>query len=345
MLRYFPRKFFVSALSYGVVFCGLGACSVHPLPKDVTGYETATIVRKIRCEARDAIRKAAFEILRKRRREEEIPEITDQNSLHKVSLTPWEAKRITDLERIGIVYDFTLEGLESNSLTFSADVIKPIKTGGMETFSPSFSDTLKRDNVRTFTVSDSFTTLLNLGAKNDKHHCAFQSSDPNLAYPIVGRIGLDEMIKTFVRLTVSGDLVAPEDPEKPGAGGLTLTPAGPPTMVDNLTFTTTVSAGLTPQIKLSPVGTDVQLMDASLAGTVMRMDTHTVTIGLALGKSPATLSVAALTELLPSRTTALFLTSQAKQSGSGEVLATQAIAQYYIRRDLRRGRGSIAVGP
>jgi hypothetical protein len=48
MLRYSPRNFLASALLYGLVFCGLGACSIHPLPKDVTGYDTAKIVRKIR---------------------------------------------------------------------------------------------------------------------------------------------------------------------------------------------------------------------------------------------------------------------------------------------------------
>lgn len=48
MLRYFPNKFFASALSFGLVSCGLGAYSSRPLPKDVAGYNTATIVRKIR---------------------------------------------------------------------------------------------------------------------------------------------------------------------------------------------------------------------------------------------------------------------------------------------------------
>src|SRR4051812_38951327 len=33
------------------------ACAIHPLPQDVTGNNTARIVRKIRCEARDSIQR------------------------------------------------------------------------------------------------------------------------------------------------------------------------------------------------------------------------------------------------------------------------------------------------
>src|SRR5260370_42701367 len=48
---------------YVRVFAALAAsalmsgCAIHPLPEDVTGVSTYHIVRQIRCEARDAIRK------------------------------------------------------------------------------------------------------------------------------------------------------------------------------------------------------------------------------------------------------------------------------------------------
>src|SRR5215467_3644137 len=35
----------------------LSSCAIHPLPEDVTGVDTAGIVKQIRCEARDAARK------------------------------------------------------------------------------------------------------------------------------------------------------------------------------------------------------------------------------------------------------------------------------------------------
>lgn len=325
MLRHF-HKYFALGISCGVVFCGLGACSIHPLPNDVTGIKTATIVRKIRCEAKGALEKAGGEIRRSDGRHEE-----DGTSPYtaKQPLGSWRQAKLDDLQRIGIVYNFTLEGVESGGLTFNADVIKPLKNG-TETFSPSLGNTLKRDNTRTFTVSDSYSSLASLKTE----HCNFNSSDPNYEYPIVGRIGLDEMIQTFIRLAVSGDVVGPEDPTK--TIPLTLTPAGPPTMVDTLIFTTTISAGLTPKVTFSPAGTGVQLMDATLVGSVMRMDTHQVIIGMALGKPSAGLSASASAGLSP-KTTALFFTHRAKDSANtGEALAAQAVTQEFIRRGLRR---------
>jgi hypothetical protein len=342
MLRYFSRKFFAQVFSYGLFSCFLGGCSIHPIPKDVTGYGTATIVRKIRCEARDAIREVVLHILHKGGRHQEIQEITDDTPLHQPSFTPWEQARIQDLESIGIVYDFSLTGDETDGLTFNASILEPLRNG-MATYAPALGNNTERMNVRTFTVSDNFVTLLKLGrGKDDKNHCYFGPSGPpgpNLEYPIAGRIGLDEMVHTFVRLAMSGDLIAPEDPQS----AFSLNPAGAPTMVDTLTFTTTVNAGLQPSISLMPA-TGVQLTNASLNGTVQRKDTHMVVIGMAIGQSMTKLSVAQLKSLLNLKTTRLFFTPNPKDPGGiGEFLAAQAVTQYYIRRDLHRA--SIAIVP
>lgn len=337
MLRYF-YKFFAAVLSC-FAFFGLGACAIHPLPKDVTGYSTPTLVRKIRCEAREAVVNAAIEIVHRHHQE-----VTDERSLddalqRKSSFTTWEQESLAALTRIGIVYDFSLQGVETGSLSLSADIVKPL-SNGTETYSPSLGDALRRDNTRAFTVSDSFKTLWDL---HPEKHCKFPTFDPNSGpnyqYPIAGRIGLDEMIQTFVRLSVSGDLVAEQDPTKLDA----LSPAGPPTMVDTLIFTTTLNAGLNAEVMLSPAGTALQLKDASLMGSVGRVDTHMVTIGLALGQGPAKLSPNASAGLLNPDTKALFLTQNVKQPLSGEYLAGQAIAQQYVRRDLYRRGASIAV--
>jgi hypothetical protein len=347
MLRYFLRKFLAPVFSCGLVSCFLGGCSIHPIPKDVTGYGTPTIVRKIRCEARDAIRTAVLEILHKHGQHQDIQEITDETPLHQVSLSPWEQSKLLDLENIGIVYDFSLQGDETDNLQFNASILEPLKNG-MATFAPSLGNKTERENVRAFTVSDNFLTLLKLGQpkkgdKNDANHCSFGKSapsGPNYEYPIAGRIGLDEMVQTFVRLAVSGDLVAEED----SATTVTINPSGAPTMVDTLTFITTVNAGLTPSISLTPkIG--VQLTSASLAGTVQRVDTHKVVIGMAVGKSMTKLSPAVLASMLTPKTTSLFFTSNPKNPGSsGEALAAQAVTQYYIRRDLHRLSLAISTG-
>ena len=84
-------------------------------------------------------------------------------------------------------------------------------------------------------------------------------------------------------------------------------------------------------------------MDTSLNGTVSRIDTHQVIIGMAVGQSAIHLTPAALAASLTPKTTSLFFTSNPKNGGiSGEALAAQAVTQYYIRRDLHRL--SIAIG-
>ena len=44
--------------------CGLAACAIHPVPEDVTGVSTYQIVRQIRCEARDVVKKTVIGYLK-----------------------------------------------------------------------------------------------------------------------------------------------------------------------------------------------------------------------------------------------------------------------------------------
>jgi hypothetical protein len=319
MLRHPLNRFFALLLSCAC----FGACAIHPLPSDVTGYKTAKIVHKIRCEARAAAIKAEIYFWT---RKQEHPEIVDEDSLNAFLKTldlrtvrPHELKRLDTLLRTGIVYNFSLEGTETDSLTFNADIIRPL-THGLGTLSPSASNVVKRDNIRTFTVSDNFRTLISL---KQKHCDELEQPNPNYEYPIVGRIGVDEMIETFVKLVNGEDLAGQEDLSK---SALALNPTGVPAMVDSLTFTTTISGGLTPKISLSPVGTRWQLMDASIAGSVTRVDTHNVIIGLGVAKPTD-----ALPALLNSKTVALFITTSPRDSGTGEGVAAQLVAQEILR--------------
>jgi len=115
-------------------------------------------------------------------------------------------------------------------------------------------------------------------------------------------------------------------------------------MVDTLTFTTTVNAGLEPSITLTPA-TGVQLSNTFLNGTVKRVDTHEVVIAMAMGRSTVHLSPAALVAALSPKTTNLFFTSNPKNPRiSGEELAAQALTQHYIRHGFLH-RASIAIVP
>ena len=139
----------------------LAGCSIHPLPEDVTGLKTETIVRKIRCEARQAVIETAVDYIH-RHRHPEVNTAADLRVLYKnigKFAGPYQQRNLKYFATTGIVYAFSLEGTETDGLAFSANVIRPL-AHGMELLMPSAGDTLKRDNIRTFTISDNFLGLL-----------------------------------------------------------------------------------------------------------------------------------------------------------------------------------------
>src|SRR5262249_8602166 len=62
---------------------------------------------------------------------------------------------------------------------------------------------------------------------------------------------------------------------------------GPPTMVDTITFRTTVSASLGPQVIFAPAFPGLTLPGGSLEADVSRQDVHTLTMGLSVVEAPA----------------------------------------------------------
>src|SRR5262249_49382876 len=133
-----------------------------------------------------------------------------------------------------------------------------------------------RSNQRTFTVTDTVSKLL---TKVPEQYCDGQIVYANYIYPIVGRIGIDKTIKSFIELNLFA-----------GLGGAKADPGAstPPTMTDNLVFTTTIKTTVNPMVVFTPVTTTFQLMNASLTADNNRVDRHQVTIGLAIAASGQT---------------------------------------------------------
>ncbi|WFU80701.1 hypothetical protein QA645_40840 [Bradyrhizobium sp. CIAT3101] len=266
----------------------LPACSIHPLPEDVTGVNTYHIVRQIRCETRAA---AIDIIVRELRREAEAgDDAMAQRILGKYDADPeWisnfspdlfvgpDYARYRDLYKVittaAVAYNFDLTMSETNNLGTSVNLLGP--------WSPKFTAALggdanrSRSNQRTFTVTDTFGELLKINTLvRGVRYCDKHLVEANFIYPVAGRIGVDEMVLTFFNLSLFGALEAQQ--AKPGAGG-------PPAMADKLTFTTTIDGSVNPaKVVFNPVGSGLQVADASLSGTLTRMDTHVVTVGLAL---------------------------------------------------------------
>lgn len=307
-MGHFSKKMAAIALS-----SGLAACAIHPLPEDVTGYNTVQIVRKIRCEARDATIHAAIHYLQR----EGYPVADDVNpfrTINPATLKPRVRTKIADLTNTGIAYAFSLHGNEADGLSPSAGFTK-VLLNGTETLNASAGNSLMRDNIRAFTITDNLGSLV-LDTKFD-HYCNFEPSGPNYEYPIVGRIGVDEMVRTFIALALTGNL----SPESPGG---TL-PTNAPAMVDTITFTTGLSVGATPALMLNPVGAAWQLTSASIGLTAARTDTHQVTIGLALAK-PSTARAPGPAPLVIS----------AQTQSPGEAAAVAAVAQQILRFQVPR---------
>jgi hypothetical protein len=292
------------------------ACAIHPLTQDVTGYRTIEIVQKIRCEARDAV--IAAQVMHFPKVDFSRHRILAMRAKRaaKQQITAKELKEINFVNS-GIVMAFALEGSETNGVSFAADIVKPL-AHGTETLSiPAVGQTLLRDNIRAFTISDTFGGLMNNLSDSD---CNFESG-PNYEYPIVGTIGVKEMVRSFIALALTGDLGVDQDSSKPP----TYNPTGLPSMADTITFTTTLTGGVTPKIVLTPVGQAVQLMDASLGLTAMRVDHDQVTIGLAL-PAPAT----------NPKQVAKFIPTFSSQniSGTGVGAAAEAVSQQILRFEL-----------
>ena len=329
------------------IACSLGACSIHPVPQDVTGVKTATIVHQNRCEARNAVIDGQIRYLQHLG----YP-VDDLPSLRAVkgskTFNPVVKQNLAYFESTGIVYSYSLNGTETNGLTLSADVIEPLTYPGTAELSPSVANSLSRGNIRTFTISDSFGALI-APAMDD--YCKISLPGPDIEYPIVGEIGIGEMVRTFIELVTKDDLGVQQDPSK----GLKLSYApsssAPIAMVDTISFTTTISAGITPKISFSPVGHTWQLMDAMLTSTNMRVDTHEVIIGLGLASVPPPGipaahyfggNVVGFGPNVAGFSAPALITAVAPSSTSGETTALTAVNQQILRFEVPK---SLIVAP
>jgi hypothetical protein len=271
-------------------------CSIHPLPKDVTGVDTYTIARRIRCEARDALRNIVTEWLAAVAAKSDDPllqELASQYKNNPATINSFDyhifkGPRYAEIRSTvklfydsGIAYTFDLTGTETNNLDAELDFMR-VLTNSKFTLGISGGLDRTRANERIFTITDTFSRLL---TKVPEEYCYGQVVYANYVYPIVGRIGIDKTIRSFIDLTLFAGLSGAK--ADPGA-------SAPPTMTDDLTFTTTINSTVNPLVVFTPVTSAFQLTTASLTTANNRVDRHEVTVGLAIATS-------GLTELGPLR--------------------------------------------
>jgi hypothetical protein len=277
-----------------------GACAVHPMLEDYTGVTSPQIVQQIRCETRAAAIQALTSWLADlghdhpsqagvplaRRLAERYKSNPNDVAGFSAALFKGaefqEVRNVIDIfYSIGVAYNFDLTMTEENDLSAGAANFQSGPANSLFKLGIGGSATRKRNNERTFTVTDTFKNLLtrlNTTVREDGHRdCDGYVVEASYVYPIVGHIGMDKMVYDYLDLTLFGNLA-----------GTKAQPTAPPTMTDDLTFTTTLDASATPKITFTPIGTVFQLTDASLTGEVKRTDMHEVTVGLALPTSATT---------------------------------------------------------
>ncbi len=307
--------------------CLVSGCSIHPLPDDVTGVPTDTIVRKTRCEARAAIKKSLVDWLLAYPNGSKQRQLGEAFSTGSRPLQTFDDSLFHDgekaivrmFENSAIAYDFTLDITETDNLDATIDLLKPFhKASSSAALSLGVDRT--RQSIRVFTVSDTFLGLL----KNIREdYCNIFDAGENQIYPIIGRIGIDEEVHIFIELSLFNHLGGPADK-----------PKGPPTMADTLVFTTKLSGSAAPKLIFSPVGSVAHVADASLTAAASRTDVHKVIVGLALppppGQKPA-----------PKEKKGLFVTVEGTPA---QQAAGDAIDQTYLRRGTE-ARGATLVIP
>jgi hypothetical protein len=307
----------------GIAFVSvcLTGCTIHPLPDDVTGISTYDIVRQIRCEARQAIFDEAVGWLAGPK--DPDPEAQKIGSEFQSGSRPIDTFNYTLFRggvrqvvqlfyNTGIAYNFQLDMTETDNIDPTLDFLKMFEKNQFTVNVTANADRM-RENIRTFTVTDTFSGLLR---NSPPHYCDGFIVQANYIYPVVGKIGMDRMINDFVNLTLFGGLAAPS------SNGSIPSPKGPPTMVDQLKFTTKFNLTTTPKVVFSPVR---NLMDASVGITATRQDIHTVTIGLAIDTGSVAQVAAFRATLLSTGPLGPLLS--AAPANNAEFLATQAVNQ------------------
>lgn len=256
----------------------LTSCSIPPLVQDFSGNTTRDIVKKIRCEARDALVDRLFELI------ESSTDPLDKALYARLSSDP-ESKRPDKLAQLkehemsceiytrinrfrestmSLLFEFTIT--EDNSLVGNSSFRMPFTRG---TLTVKLGDTgivKKRTTVRKFETVDVFDNMIRGKNADDEDSPVYQNCDlirtsyKNIIYPITGKIGMKETLYSFVNISRdSGNL----DEFK-----------------DDLTFTTKIGASTTPSVKLDDVSNirEFRLSTADLTPAGVRTDQHRVTI-------------------------------------------------------------------
>ena len=292
------------------------ACAIHPLPEDFSRSTTFDIVEKIRCEAREAI--AEIALTPKGGMSFASARYDPAHPLAVDTARGWLSPAL-QYAAIGYTFRFTITDGDnsSGSVLFSYPFLSPV---GNFNLGVSAGEDKKRKGDRSFDLVEDFAQLLADGS------LACSPESKNWKYPITGEIGLREVIETYVRL--SGLKIFTPPSSSGGGGGSGGGGSGGSSkardvyeFTDDLTFTTTYNASISPSLTIKAVPHDFRLINANAVFGGIRQDIHEVTI--ALKARPA-----------PPPGSARFFAREAGPAGSAETKSS-VLQTLQNRRDLK----------
>ncbi|MQX45940.1 hypothetical protein CN184_25080 [Sinorhizobium medicae] len=255
----------------------LSGCTVHPLPEGVAHLDTRQIVNQIRCEARESIITAIGLYLTTF--SDKVTYQAGKNLLDKdIQISELKFDTLHDDAQFNIkkyipaaiAYDFTFDMSEGGEFSADAGLLNTF-TRGVVNVNFGAGSQRQRQTIRNFSLSDTFGDLLGYEVAS---LCGRDNSTQraNYNYPISGKIGLDEVVRTFVDLNEYHHL---KNKEKDAV----------PVMSDTFHFQTTIGGSVAPKVTLSPVGSGTHLSEAGLRLAGSRTDIHTVIVALSLAPS------------------------------------------------------------
>ncbi|MGY4157883.1 hypothetical protein ACVINW_003725 [Bradyrhizobium sp. USDA 4461] len=275
-------------------FLVLSGCAIAPVTDDVAHISASNIARQVRCEARQAVINALLGYLASPDNNMNKNKLDDYSYAVGVelqraynenpeSIRTFDPSQVTGFARTvtrllystGIAYYYDLTGLETNNIDPAANLIRPTPITSLVTLGLTGNFDRQRQNEWSFTITDNFGNLVQ---KTSESYCTNHlARTEDYVYPIAGKVGLAKMIKEFTLMSLFENLDAVNK-------DVAAVKKGPPSMVQQLQFTTTIGGGASPKIVFAPKGASLQVTDVSFPIALSRKDTHQLTVGLYLDK-------------------------------------------------------------
>lgn len=275
---YFVVKSCVSLTSFIGLSCILGGCSIHPLPDDISRKNTVEIVDSIRCESYWAVHdEVQYRIDRSPRlKRAGIKPLDIVDNIHRIRvINPNLAKLFETYinTEIGYTFLFDIKEVNKNSKTlkFRLPIVGNTRNGQFD-LGVSASLDKTRQGIRTFSMIDKFRDLIHL-----EKRCIRRPEDmrKKSMYPITGKIGMKEVIETFLSLSESRlQNIDPNAFSKDEQKNVNF-------FRDEIKFTTTISGQVDPKITLNAITNRFKLVEASANKTATRTDIHKVVVSMA----------------------------------------------------------------